>query len=107
MKKVYPEFILDLDVYNFDFCFNHIMAAICIGNSSSTSKLDNCEDVCIVVEAIVSYWNCGCGVDEDEVCAQNEWLRLQPNEENDIQAYAARVAEKFIDAYLEVLHEKE
>lgn len=106
MEKLLPKFNLELDVYNYKYDYNHLKVVTCIERSKSVSKLKDYEDVAIVAEAIVNYWYDGRDSSEYELYAQNQWLEIMSNEEDGyVQAYAERVVDEFIDAYLEVKNE--
>lgn len=106
MKKLLPIFNLNMDVYDYKYSYNHLKVVACIESSKSANRLEDYEDVAIVAEAIVNYWSDGRDDSEYELYAQNEWLEIETGEENGyVQAYANRVADKFVDAYLEVKNE--
>lgn len=106
MKRLLPRFSLDMDVYGYSYDYNHLKVVACIERSESVSKLEDYEDVAIVAEAIVNYWSDGRDASEDALYEQNEWLEIKSREEDGyVQAYAERVVDKFIDAYLEVRNE--
>lgn len=110
MEKVIILFQHEFDPYGFSYRFEHMVAAICIENDEKGCLLETYEDMCIVAEAIVRYWIYGKDAVPGDVYELKGWLAFQSKEEEGyIHAYAERVAEKFIDAYLVylgVLHEK-
>lgn len=106
MKRLLPRFNLNMDVYDYKYSYNHLKVVACIESSINANRLEDYEDIAIVAEAIVNYWSDGRDASENELYAQNEWLEIEPGEEDGyVQAYADRVVAKFIEAYLEVKNE--